>query len=259
MATDANDPVLCAVQDHIMVLTLNRPQKKNAINADMARGISNALEQAKTDPQIRVVVIGAAGDTFCAGGDLSMMSQQGSSGGSTADMPSLALRIRQLHKPVLIKTQGAVLAGALLLVCNATHVLAADHATFCLPEIKRGLFPFMVMAGLMRVMPRRAAIDFAMRGYRIDARQAEQWGLINQAVPAAELDQATDQLAREIAALSPSAIRLGLEACDHQESLSFEKALPYLGEMLQKTLATEDAQEGISAFLEKREPRWTGR
>ncbi len=259
MATDANDPVLCAVQDHIMVLTLNRPQKKNAINADMARGISNALEQAKTDPEIRVVVIGAAGDTFCAGGDLSMMSQQGSSGGSAADMPSLALRIRQLHKPVLIKTQGAVLAGALLLVCNATHVLAADHVTFSLPEIKRGLFPFMVMAGLMRVMPRRAAIDFAMRGYRIDARQAEQWGLINQAVPAAELDQATDQLAREIAALSPSAIRLGLEACDHQESLSFEKALPYLGEMLQKTLATEDAQEGISAFLEKREPRWTGR
>lgn len=258
MATDANDPVLCTVQDHIMVLTLNRPQKKNAINAEMAKGISDALEQAKTDPGIRVVVIGAAGDTFCAGGDLSMMSQQQASG-NAADLPSLALGIRQLHKPVLIKAQGAVLAGALLLVCNATHVLAADHVTFSLPEIKRGLFPFMVMAGLLRVMPRRAAIDFAMRGYRIDAHKAEQWGLINQAVPAAELDQATDQLAREIASLSPSAIRLGLEACDHQESLSFEKALPYLGEMLQKTLATEDAREGISAFLEKREPHWTGR
>lgn len=259
MTTAANAPVLCSIQNHIMALTLNRPEKKNAINAEMARGITEALEQARIDPEIRVVVIGAAGDTFCAGGDLSMMSQQGSSGGGTADMPSLALRIRQLHKPVLIKAQGAVLAGAMLLVCNATHVLAADHVTFSLPEIKRGLFPFMVMAGLMRVMPRRAAIDFAMRGYGIDARKAEQWGLINQALPASELDQATDQLAQEIASLSPSAIRLGLEACDHQESLSFEKALPYLGEMLQKTLATEDAREGIAAFLEKREPHWTGR
>lgn len=259
MTTDSSDPVLCTVQNHIMTLTLNRPQKKNAINAQMAQGISAALEQAGTDPDIRVVVIGAAGDTFCAGGDLSMMSQQDSSGGSTADMPSLALRIRQLHKPVLIKAQGAVLAGAMLLVCNATHVLAADHVTFSLPEIKRGLFPFMVMAGLTRVLPRRAAIDFAMRGYRIDALKAEQWGLINQVVPAAELDQAVEELAREIASLSPSAIRLGLEACDHQEGLPFEQALPYLGEMLQKTLATEDAREGITAFLEKREPHWTGR
>jgi enoyl-CoA hydratase/carnithine racemase len=174
-------------------------------------------------------------------------------------MPSLALRIRQLHKPVLIKAQGAVLAGAMLLVCNATHVLAADHVTFSLPEIKRGLFPFMVMAGLTRVLPRRAAIDFAMRGYCIDAIKAEQWGLINQVVPAAELDQAVEELAREIASLSPSAVRLGLAACDHQESLPFEQALPYLGEMLQKTLATEDAREGITAFLEKREPHWTGR
>ncbi len=250
------------VADHIMTLTLNRPDKKNAISPAMTNELIYSLDVAAGDPDIRVIVIAAEGDVFCAGADLSTMGRNAGETTSTVpkrgEMHDLSIRLRQVCKPVIVKAQGPVLAGALLLVCNATHVIAADHAFFSAPEIKRGIWPFMVMAGLFRVMPRRAGMDFIMRGSKLDAATAQRHGLITEAVPAAQLDTHVEALAAELASLAPATMRLGLEALYRQELMAFDEAVPYLMQMLQKTLQTADAKEGINAFLEKREPVWKG-
>ena len=147
------ETVKLSVENHIMHIVLNRPEKKNAINPIMANEINFSLAFAAQEHDIRVVIISATGDVFCAGGDLSSMS--GHSSNSRSNVPSLgggteeiSIRIKNLNKPVVCKIQGPVLAGALLLITNATHAIAAEEATFSAPEIKRGIWPFMVMAGL---------------------------------------------------------------------------------------------------------------
>jgi len=255
--------VRVTIMDHVLTVILNRPQRKNAINETLANELLYALDAAKHDPDVRVVVIGAAGDVFCAGADLAELSGVREPVTSTVpkrgELHDLSLRLRHLYKPVICKVQGPALAGALLIIGNATHVIASETARFSAPEIKRGLWPFMVMAALARVAPPRQALDFMLRGYQIDARQAVSWGLINQVVPATELSAAADALARELASLSPAAIRLGLEAWARQEELAFDEAIIYLKDMFAHCLATEDAREGIAAFMQKRQPIWKGR
>jgi len=248
-------------KDHVLTITLNRPKRKNAINAVMTAELIYALDYAKQERGIRVVVIAAAGDVFCAGGDLRSMSGNPEDGpvsnvpkrGETDD---ISLRLRHLDMPVIAKIQGAVLAGALLLVCNSTHAIAADHAQFSAPEIKRGIWPFMVMGGLFRVMPKRAGLDFIMRGEALSAAKAEQYGLINQAVPADKLGPHVDGLAQQLANLAPTTMQMGLAAYNQQDDLSFDDALPYLRTQIDACLKSADAKEGITAFLEKREPNW---
>ena len=181
-----------SVENNIMCITLNRPEKKNAINPVMANEIIYSLAFAAQERDIRVVVIKANGDVFCAGGDLGTMS--GKSSESTSNVPSLgggteeiSLRIRSLNKPVICEIQGSVLAGALLMVTNSTHAIAVEDATFSAPEIKRGIWPFMVMAGLFRVMPKRQGLDFIMRGNKISSHDAERFGLVNKVVHKEEL------------------------------------------------------------------------
>ncbi|GLQ04857.1 enoyl-CoA hydratase/isomerase family protein [Sneathiella chinensis] len=250
-----------AEQDHILTITLNRPDRKNAINPVMSNELIYALDYAAETRSIRAVILAANGDVFCAGGDLRSMSGNGESGpvsnvpkrGETDD---ISLRIRHLNKPVIARIQGPVLAGALLLVCNATHAYAADHATFSAPEIKRGIWPFMVMASLFRVMNKRRGLDFIMRGNALSAQEAEQAGLINKSVPISDLDSAVDAIARDLAALAPGTMQQGLAAFNAQEDMDFDAALPYLREQLDICLKSADAREGITAFLEKRAPNW---
>jgi enoyl-CoA hydratase/carnithine racemase len=181
------------IDGHILTITLNRPEKRNAINTVMGNEIAYALSYALQENNIRVVIIQAKGEVFCAGGDLASMS--GKIEETTSTVPkiggfdSISLLIRNLNKPVICKIQGSVYAGALLMVSNATHAIAVDDAKFAAPEIKRGIWPFMVMAGLFRVMPKRQGLDFIMRGETIDAMTAEKYGLITQVVPKDELDQ----------------------------------------------------------------------
>ena len=164
------------------------------------------------------------------------------------DADDISLSLRHLYKPVICKIQGSVLAGALLIVTNSTHAIAVNEATSA-PEIHRGLWPFMVMAGLFRVMPKRAGLDFIMRGKPIDSK-AEDWGLINESVKE-ELDEKVEKLANELASLAPETMKFGLEAYEKQDSKSFDDALPYLKEQIAKCFESKDAKEGITAFLEK--------
>ena len=243
------------IQDNVLTITLNRPEKKNALNNVMMNEVCYALAYAKQEREIRVVVIGAEGDVFCAGADLNR-EQAESNVPKIEGSDDISLLIRHLYKPVICKIQGSVHAGALLMVTNCTHAIAVEGAKFSAPEILRGVWPHMVMAGLFRVMPKRAGLDFCMRGQAIDAKKAEEWGLINESVPESELDSAVQKLSKDLANLAPGTMQFGLEAYVKQDAMSFDEALPYLGKKSAETFAGPDAQEGIAAFLEKREPKW---
>ena len=243
------------IKNNIMEITLNRPEKKNALNSVMMNEINYALAYAKQEDTIRVVVFAAKGDIFCAGADLSKPKSE-SNVPKLENADDISLSLRHLFKPVISKIQGSVLAGALLIVCNSTHAVAVREATFSAPEIHRGLWPFMVMAGLFRVMPKRAGLDFIMRGKPIDSKKAEEWGLINECVKKEELNEKVDKLANELASLAPETMKFGLEAYEKQDSKSFDDALPYLKEQIAKCFEGKDAKEGIAAFLEKRKPNW---
>ena len=243
------------IKNKIMTITLDRPEKKNALNNVMMNEINYALAYAKQEKAIRVVIFAANGDVFCAGADLSRTDSD-SNVPKLENSDDISLSLRHLYKPVICKIQGPVLAGALLIVANSTHAIAINEATFSAPEIHRGLWPFMVMAGLFRVMPKRAGLDFIMRGKPIDSKKAEEWGLINESVKKEEIDKKVDKLAMELASLAPETMKFGLEAYEKQDSKSFDEALPYLKKKIAKCFEGEDAKEGISAFLEKRKPNW---
>ena len=243
------------IKSNIMTITLNRPEKKNALNNVMMNEINYALAYAKQERSIRVICIAAEGDIFCAGADLSRTESE-SNVPKLDNADDISISLRHLYKPVVCKIQGSVLAGALLIVANSTHAIATKEATFSAPEIHRGLWPFMVMAGLFRVMPKRAGLDFIMRGKPIDSKKAQEWGLINECVSADCLDKKVNELTKELASLAPETMRFGLEAYEKQDSKSFDEALPYLKEQIAECFKGKDAQEGIAAFLEKRKPNW---
>ena len=246
---------LLDIKNNIMTITLNRPEKKNALNNVMMNELNYALAYAKQESSIRVVVIAAEGNIFCAGADLTRTKSE-SNVPKLKNNDDISLSLRHLYKPVICKIQGSVYAGALLIVSNSTHAIAVKEAEFSAPEIHRGLWPFMVMAGLFRVMPKRAGLDFIMRGQPIDASEAEKFGLINQSVNKEHLDETVNSLAKELASLAPETMQFGLEAYEKQDSKSFNEALPYLQEQIAKCFEGKDAKEGISAFLEKRKAIW---
>ena len=246
---------LLDIKNNIMTITLNRPEKKNALNNVMMNELNYALAYAKQESSIRVVVVAAEGNIFCAGADLTRTKSE-SNVPKLKNNDDISLSLRHLYKPVICKSQGSVYAGALLIVSNSTHAIAVKEAEFSAPEIHRGLWPFMVMAGLFRVMPKRAGLDFIMRGQPIDASKAEKFGLINQSVNKEHLDETVNSLAKELASLAPETMQFGLEAYEKQDSKSFNEALPYLQEQIAKCFEGKDAKEGISAFLEKRKPNW---
>jgi len=241
-----------------LFISLNRPEKKNAINPVMTNELLYVLNYANDEDAVRVLEISAQGNVFCAGGDLNTMA--GEENETIPDMKGtiadVVKKLRSLCKPVVCKIEGNVYAGALLLVCNSSHAYALDNVTFTAPEIKRGIWPFMVMAGLFRVMPKRAGLDFIMRGQPIDSTQAESWGLINKSVAKKDLNKTVNSLAKELASLAPETMQFGLEAYEKQDSKSFNEALPYLQKQIVECFKSKDAQEGIAAFLEKRKPNW---
>ncbi|HEX4975683.1 MAG TPA: enoyl-CoA hydratase/isomerase family protein [Pseudomonadales bacterium] len=246
--------------EHVLTVRLNRPDKRHAINKVMANELVYCLQLAKECLDVRVVVVCSEGPVFCAGADL--FDMQTNTLPDNMPLPMLGglndipLKMRECNKPVLVAVQGSAMAGALLLICNATHVLAAENAEFSTPEIKRGLWPFMVMAGLCRLMPPRQALDFMMRASVLNASKAQQLGLVTDVVPLSGLASASQCLANELAALPPTTLKLGLEAFYHQADLAFEEAIPYLKNKLDQTLLSADAEEGIRAFKEKRKPHW---
>lgn len=251
--------LLTSLNEHVFTITLNRPEKKNALSPPMLAELAFALAHAHYTPEIWLVVLAAAGDTFCAGMDLKSLSL-GDSEEATVPEPAGPVRLGELmaglHKPCIARVQGNVYAGGFLLVGGSTYVVAADSATFTLPEVKRGLFPFQVLAVLLDMMPARTALDLCLRAKTLSATEATAIGLVTSVVAADELDKSVTELLADLKSLSPVAMQFGLRAWQQLKSLPSHEQQAYLHDQFQQLQQTPDAKEGIAAFLEKRKPSW---
>jgi enoyl-CoA hydratase/carnithine racemase len=254
--------LLSEEKDHLLTLTLDRPEKKNALNPTLFKELAYALNYAHYNRDIWAVVIAAKGDVFCAGADLKAFAGQSEATTSTVPEPAAEIVIgdvfNELYKPCIAKVHAPVFAGGFLIVCGCTHVIASNHATFSLPEVKRGLFPFQVMYSMLQIMPPRQVLDFCMRAKSVSAVEAEKMGLVSKVVTSDILDEEVQSLVDDIFQYSPSAIRLGLQAYDDLKKLSGADAHKHMKKMLGEALQTEDAAEGLQAFMEKRKPVWRG-
>jgi enoyl-CoA hydratase/carnithine racemase len=258
------EKVLYAVDEHgVATITLNDPDTRNALSAELLAGLIGAFERARDEEQVRCVVLASShAKTFSSGANL---------GGFAADTPLvhrhfgserfvfLFKLIGDLGKPTLCAARGHVLAGALGIALACDLVVAGESATFGTPEINVGTFPFMIMALIYRNVPRKKANELLLLGERWSAGQALAAGMVNKVVPDGELDAAVEEWARKLAAKSPVIMRLGKEAMARQLDMPLDDALDYLRGQLTLASSTEDIVEGVSAFFEKREPHWKGR
>jgi enoyl-CoA hydratase/carnithine racemase len=261
METRPYETILARAEDGIATITLNVPERKNPLGPQMVNELLWALDDARDDADVRVIVLTGAGGAFSAGGDLKQMSGggEGPKLPPKGDYADLLLRFTQLGKPTVARVPGHCYGGGLGMVAGCDFAVACESTKMGTPEIKRGLFPMMIMAVLARVVPRRELLSMMLLGESLTAAQAKDYGLLSHVVPDAELDAKVDELAKKLAAQSPTAMRMGLAAFHHQADRSLEESVPYLRDQLFAILGTEDAREGLTAFLQKREPKWTGR
>ncbi|MFT3921520.1 MAG: enoyl-CoA hydratase-related protein [Myxococcales bacterium] len=247
--------------DHVATLTLHNPERKNALSPQMVNELLWALDDAKEDPDVRVVVLTGSGAAFCAGADL---SQMGSAGKEPAlavrgDFADLLLRFSALGKPVVARVLGPALGGGLGLVASADFAIAAESAVLGTPEIHRGLFPMQIMAVLAPLMPRRKLIELMLVGEKWSAHAAFEAGLLTRVVADGELDAEVNKLSQALSSRSPTAMAHGLRAFHQQHGVPLAESLPTLKAQFLALLGTQDAAEGLAAFLQKREPKWTGK
>ncbi len=247
--------------ESIATITLNKPERKNPLGTDMVNELCYALDDCREADDVRVIVLTGAGHAFSAGGDLQQMLGGGADDAlpHRGDYAELLLRFPSLGKPTIARIPGVAMGGALGLIASCDFAIACESAKLGTPEIKRGFFPMMIMAVLRRVVSRRRLMEMILLGESISAREAERIELISKAVPEDRLDLEVSALATKLSAQSPSAMRMGLAAFHAQADQDLETALPFLRQELVKILGTDDAREGVMAFLEKRAPRWTGR
>ena len=257
------ETVLYETDGPIVRVTINRPDKRNALNVTVMRELRKAMALARDDDSVRVAVLTGAGDkAFSAGGDLGGFTAEQSKveqhhlRGTLAD---LFEDMARLGKPVVARVNGHALAGGFGLLCGCDLAVAADTAEFGMPEINMGLWPFIITAVVSRRLPRAKALELMMTGERISAAEAERLGVVNHVVPATDLDKAVDELATKLASKSPAIMRLGKDAFYAAQDMDFREALDYLHGQLAICLETEDTIEGVTAFLQKRDPQWKGR
>ena len=242
-------------------IILNRPDKRNAINQEVIDGVRAGYERARSDDDIRVIVLTAAGDkAFCAGADLqpgkAFTFDFSDPNAPYADLFRLA---RETRIPSIARVNGVCMAGGMGLLCMADLAVAADDVQFGLPEVKVGVFPMQVLSLLQPLVPARVLREWCYTGEPFSAEVALRHGLINYAVPREELDDHVAWLANRLVDKSPTAIRWGKNALHRVESMAFEDAIAFTEAQIANVAMSEDAKEGLAAFNEKRKPQWTGR
>jgi enoyl-CoA hydratase len=260
----AYDTILYDVrEDGVARVTLNQPDSRNALSNELLGDLIDAFESARDDERVRCVVLASSHEkVFSAGGSLDQFA---------ADVPlvrkhfagerfpRLFTTIMRLGKPTICAANGHVLAGALGIALACDLIVAKESAGFGTPEIDVGVFPFMIMALIYRNVPRKKANELLLLGERISAEEARAIGIVNRVVPAEEFEAAVDDWAVRLAAKSPVLMKLGKDAMYRQLDMPLEDALDFLRSQLSIAFSTDDIQEGVRAFFEKREPQWTGR
>jgi len=247
-------------KDGVVRLTLNRPEKRNALSRELLSQMETTLGAIAADASARVVVLGARGPVFCSGHDLGEMV-----GGSEADYHDLfalcsrvMLGLRRLPQPVIARVHGLATAAGCQLVAACDLAVAAEEAKFATPGVKIGLFCTTPMVPLVRAIPPKAALEMLLTGQPITARRALELGLVNRVVPAAQLDDAVQELVDALLASSPLTLRLGKRAFYDQLALDEATAYQRATDVMTDNALRQDAQEGMCAFLHKRRPVWKG-
>ncbi|MFT0876150.1 enoyl-CoA hydratase/isomerase family protein [Rhodopseudomonas sp. G2_2311] len=258
----SNDAVIIEKRESALWITINRPDKRNAINAGVVEGITSGWKQAHDDAEVRVIVLTGAGDkAFCAGADLQSTGAAFSFDFSkpNVDYADLLRLAQNATKPSIARVNGTCMAGGMGLLCMTDMAVAADNVVFGLPEVKVGVFPMQVMSLLQDIAPRRLIAEWSLTGEPFDAATAREAGLLNYVVPAAELDAKVEWLAKRLTDKSPTAIRRGKYAMRAIASMSFDESIAYTESQIALLAMTEDAKEGLKAFAEKRKPVWPGK
>ena len=249
--------------DGVATVALNQPDTRNALSNQLLTDLTDALEEARDDERVRCVVLASTHEkVFSSGGSLDQFAAEVPpvhKHFGTERFPRLFRTIMQLGKPTICAANGHVLAGALGVALACDLIVASEQATFGTPEINVGVFPFMIMALIYRNVPRKKTNELLLLGERLSAEEAREAGIVNRVVPAGELDAAVDEWAVKLAGKSPVLMKLGKDAMYRQLDMPFEDALDFLRAQLSLAFTTEDIQEGVTAFFEKREPRWKGR
>ena len=239
-------------------LTLNRPSARNALSTALMSALEAALAAAGTDPAVHVVVIAGAGPAFCAGHDLKEVrgADPRTLEALFAQCSRLMQAITALRVPVIARVHGIATAAGCQLVATCDLAIAADTARFATPGVNIGLFCSTPMVALSRAVGRKAAMEMLLTGDMVDAPTATRLGLVNHAVPEADLDDAVRAIAHRIAAKSPAVLALGKPAFYAQAELPIADAYRHAADVMVRNMAERDAAEGIDAFLQKRAPVW---
>lgn len=248
-------------RDEIAIVTMNRPEKRNALSLELMRELTDSLDGIGRNGHARAVILAAAGPVFSSGHDLSEMVGRGvDEYRRIFDMcTELMQKIQSIPQPVIAQVQGTATAAGCQLVATCDLAVASENAQFATPGVKIGLFCTTPMVALSRAVGRKRAMEMLLTGNMVDAYTAADWGLVNHVAPAAELEAETFALARQVAQASSLVVSIGKQAFYSQIDLDQSKAYAYAKEVMTMNAMAQDAQEGISAFLGKRAACWTGR
>jgi len=251
--------LLYQVENHVASLTINREDRRNAISIETIDLFLQHLDQAEADPAVRVILITGAGDkAFCAGADLGGDADGRIQAGFTS-YAQLLKRLSGCPKPVVASVNGACMAGGMGFMLACDIVIARNDAKFGTPEVNVGLWPMMIGALIFRNTLRKKAMEMVLLGGSLNADQAQEMGLITRAVPADHLDDEVKGILQNLAQKSPVGMKIGKESFYAMADMPFEEAVDFLSGKIAEVASTEDAREGILAFIEKRKPVFKGR
>jgi len=255
------DSILVERDTPVATITMNRPEKRNALSSEMMRELNDALRALSAEPDVRAIVLAANGPAFSAGHDLrELVDGDINRYRAVFDLcTELMETIQAIPQPVIARVHRIATAAGCQLVATCDLAVAAEEATFGTPGVKIGLFCTTPMVALSRAIGRKRALQMLMTGKPISAETAADWGLVNTVVPADELESATRDLALSIASASSLTVALGKQAFYTQIDLDQPKAYAYAKEVMSMNAMAADAQEGMCAFLDKRQPAWVGR
>jgi enoyl-CoA hydratase/carnithine racemase len=257
-----SEDLLYEVKERVAFLTINRESRRNAISQDVITAFLDYLDRADRDEGVRAVCITGAGEkAFCSGADLAtaVAKEEREPLSGARNYAELLKKMARFGKPLVARVNGPCLAGGIGLMLSCDIVIARNDVFFCTPEVNVGIFPMMVGALLCRNVSRKKFTDMVLTGRRIPAPEAENIGLITSAVEPERLDEEVQKTLKLLSCKSSIGIRIGKEAFRAMSDMPFDEAVDYLCEALGRSISTEDAREGMMAFMEKREPEFKGK